>query len=151
MQNPSRLAVLLSSSAGLRLASIGVEGEAATQQLIPARQAGVEAPANLFFGPNGNMRALTQAGVIANIGPLIDLLPNAAGLDSEAARRSRGFEHGSTGLSFHPNQTVLAYDSAKVDQVPQTLSNASPHAHSCPFVRRHRAYARLCDNRGAIG
>jgi putative spermidine/putrescine transport system substrate-binding protein len=105
---------------GVAVQHVCVDGDAATQQLIAAQQAGAKAPADLFFGPNGNMRALTQAGVIANI-PLADLLPNAAGLDPEAARRSRGFEHGGTVLPFHRNQTVLAYNSANVDQVPQTL------------------------------
>jgi hypothetical protein len=42
-------------------------------------------------------------------------------LDPEAARRSRVFEHGGTVLPFHRNQTVLAYNWANVDQVPQTL------------------------------
>jgi ABC-type uncharacterized transport system YnjBCD substrate-binding protein len=105
---------------GVAAQHVCVEGDAATQQLIAAQQADAKAATDLFFGPNGNMRALTQAGVIANI-PLVDVLPNAAGLDPEAARRSRGFEHGGTVLPFHRNQTVLAYNSADVDEVPQTL------------------------------
>ena len=72
---------------GVAAQHVCVEGDAATQQLIAAQQAGAKAPTDLFFGPNGNMRALTQAGVIANI-PLVDVLPNAAGLDPEAARLS---------------------------------------------------------------
>lgn len=104
-----------------------VEGDAATQQLIAAAQAGGAAPADLFFGPNNNMRALTEAGVIANI-PLVDLLPNASNLEKAAARASRGFPHGGTVVPFHRNQTVLAYDSKVVAQAPQTIQEVFQYA-----------------------
>jgi ABC-type uncharacterized transport system, periplasmic component len=35
--------------------------------------------------------------------------------------RSRGFEHGGTVLPFHRNQTVIAYDSAKIAEPPSGL------------------------------
>jgi ABC-type uncharacterized transport system YnjBCD substrate-binding protein len=115
---------------GVAVKHVCVEGEAATQQLIAAKQADSKGPADLFFGPNGSMRALSDAGVIANVS-LVDLLPNASDLDPDAARRSRGFAHGGTVVPFHRNQTVLAYNSAQVDQVPQTLDalfdNAKEH------------------------
>src|SRR5438552_1841151 len=66
------------------------------------------------------MRALTKAGVIANL-PLVDLLPNATDVEQAAARASRGFKHGGTVVPFHRNQTALAYNSALVTKPPQTF------------------------------
>ena len=112
---------------GIPAKHVCVEGDAGTQQLIAAKQAGGAAPADLFFGPNNNMRALTEAGVIANVS-LVDLLPNAKSLEPAAAHYSRGFEHGGTVLPFHRNQTVLAYNSASVAQPPQTLQEVFQYA-----------------------
>ncbi|HSE75752.1 MAG TPA: extracellular solute-binding protein, partial [Dongiaceae bacterium] len=112
---------------GIPAKHVCVTGDAATQQLIAAKQAGQPAPADLFFGPNNNMRAMTEAGVIANI-PLVDILPNAAHLPDAAARYTRGFFHGGTVVPFHRNQTVLAYDSASVDKPPQTLQEVFQYA-----------------------
>ncbi len=106
-----------------------VDGDAATQQFIAAKSANTAAPADLFFGPNNNMRALTEAGIVANI-PLADLLPNTADLEQNAARVTRGFTHGGTVVPFHRNQTVLAYDSTKVTDVPQTLQAVFDYAKS---------------------
>src|SRR2546426_6056717 len=66
------------------------------------------------------MRALTKAGVIANL-PLVDLLPNAADVEPAAARASRGVKHSGTVVPFHRNQTALAYNSALVPNPPQTF------------------------------
>ena len=104
-----------------------VEGDAGTQQLIAAKQAGTAAPADLFFGPNNNMRALTEAGIVANVS-LVDILPNAKNLEPAAAHYTRGFEHDGTVLPFHRNQTVLAYDSASMPQAPQTLQEVFQYA-----------------------
>jgi putative spermidine/putrescine transport system substrate-binding protein len=112
---------------GIPAKHVCVEGDAGTQQLIAAKQAGKAAPADLFFGPNNNMRALTEAGVIANVS-LVDILPNAKKLEPSAARYSRGFEHGGTVVPFHRNQTVLAYDSASVSQAPETLQEVFQYA-----------------------
>jgi putative spermidine/putrescine transport system substrate-binding protein len=112
---------------GIPAKHVCVDGDAATQQLIAAKQAGTAAPADVFFGPNNNMRALTEAGIVANVA-LVDILPNAKNLEPAAARNSRGFEHGGTVLPFHRNQTVLAYDSASVQQAPQTLQEVFQYA-----------------------
>ncbi len=98
---------------GIPVKHVCVEGDAATQQFIAAKQANSASPADVFFGPNNNMRALTKRGSFANI-PLVDLLPNAAKLEENAARRSRRFRAWRHVVPFHRNQTVLAYNSAEV-------------------------------------
>jgi multiple sugar transport system substrate-binding protein/putative spermidine/putrescine transport system substrate-binding protein len=110
-----------SKETGIPVKHVCAEGDAATQQIIAAVGTGRPAPMDVFFGPNNAMRALTAAKAIANL-DLVDLLPNAAHLDPEAARRSRGFTHGGTVVPFHRNQTVIAYDSAAVAAPPDTLS-----------------------------
>ena len=112
---------------GIPAKHVCVDGDAATQQLIAAKQANAEAPADVFFGPNNSMRALTAAGVVANI-PLVDVLPNAAKLEPNAAHMSRGFSHGGTVLPFHRNQTVLAYNSSIVKDLPDTLQGVFDYA-----------------------
>ena len=112
---------------GVPVKHVCVEGDAATQQFIAAKQANTASPADVFFGPNNNMRALTEAGIVANI-PLVDLLPNTAKLEENAARRSRGFPHGGTVVPFHRNQTVLAYNSAEVKGLPDTLAGIFDYA-----------------------
>jgi len=112
---------------GIPAKHVCVDGDAATQQLIAAKQANAEAPADVFFGPNNSMRAMTEAGVVANI-PLVDVLPNAAKLEPNAAHMSRGFSHGGTVLPFHRNQTVLAYNSAIVKGLPDTLDGVFQYA-----------------------
>ena len=113
-------AAAFTKDTGIPVKHVCVEGDAATQQVIAAKQAGQPAPVDVFFGPNGQVRAMTMAGAVANI-PLVDLLPNASKLDDAAARRSRGFEHGGTVLPFHRNQTSLAYNSALIKEPPQTI------------------------------
>ena len=49
------------SATGIKIKHVCVEGDTATQQLLAAKQAGGAIPADVFFGPNNNMRALTQA------------------------------------------------------------------------------------------
>src|SRR5689334_12918442 len=105
---------------GIKVKHVCVDGDTATQQLIAAQQAGSKPPADVFFGPNNDMRALTKAGIVANL-PLVALVPAAQDLDKEAAVRSRGFEHGGTVLPFHRNQTVIAYDSARIAAPPSGL------------------------------
>jgi multiple sugar transport system substrate-binding protein/putative spermidine/putrescine transport system substrate-binding protein len=114
---------------GIPVKHVCVDGDAATQQLIAAKTANTPAPADLYFGPNNSMRTLTEGGIVANI-PLVDLLPNAADLDETAARATRGFSHGGTVLPFHRNQTVLAYDSEEVKDVPQTLQAVFDYARA---------------------
>jgi putative spermidine/putrescine transport system substrate-binding protein len=113
-------AATFTKDTGIPVKHVCVEGDAATQQVIAAKQAGQPAPVDVFFGPNGQVRAMTLAGAIANI-PLVDLLPNAGKLDDAAARRSRGYEHGGTVVPFHRNQTSLAYNSATIKDPPQTI------------------------------
>jgi len=113
-------AAAFTKDTGIPVKHVCVEGDAATQQVIAAKQAGQPAPVDVFFGPNGQVRALTLAGAIANV-PLVDLLPNAGKLDDAAARRSRGYEHGGTVVPFHRNQTSLAYNSATIKDPPQTI------------------------------
>ena len=124
-------AAAFTQQTGIAVRHVCVEGNAATQQLIAELQAGKPASADLFFGPNGRMRILTQGNVIANIA-LVDLLPNAADVEQTAARASRGFEHGGTVVPFHRNQTVLGYNSALVAKPPETfeelLSFAKEHS-----------------------
>ena len=105
---------------GIKVKHVCVDGDTASQQLIAAQAAGSKPPADVFFGPNNDMRALTKAGIVANL-PLVALVPEAKDLDREAALRSRGFEHGGTVLPFHRNQTVIAYDSAKIALPPTGL------------------------------
>ena len=116
-----------SKETGIPATHVCVDGDAATQQLIAAKQANAQSPADVFFGPNDSMRALTEAGVVANI-PLVDVLPNAAKLEPNAAHMSRGFSHGGTVLPFHRNQTVLAYNSAIVKSLPDTLQGVFDYA-----------------------
>lgn len=115
-------AAAFTQQTGIGVRHVCVDGNAATQQLIAEVQAGKLASADLFFGPNGRMRVLTQANVIANI-PLVDLLPNASDVEQTAARASRGFEHGGTVVPFHRNQTVLGYNSALVARPPETFED----------------------------
>ena len=115
------------AATGIKVKHVCVDGDTATQQLLAAQQAGGSPPADVFFGPNNNMRTLTKAGVIANI-PLIKLLPNALDVEPEAATRSRGFEHGGTVVPFHRNQTVIAYNSAQVANPPNTLEAVFDYA-----------------------
>ena len=105
---------------GIAVKHVCVDGDTATQQLIAEAQANKPASADLFFGPNNSMRALTKAGVIANLS-LVDLLPNAADVEPAGARASRGFKHSGTVVPFHRNQTALAYNSALVPNPPQTF------------------------------
>jgi len=105
---------------GIKVKHVCVDGDTASQQLIAAQASGSKPPADVFFGPNNNMRALTKAGIVANL-PLVAVVPEAKDLDKEAAVRSRGFDHGGTVLPFHRNQTVIAYDSAKIAQPPSGL------------------------------
>ena len=112
---------------GIPAKHVCVDGDAATQQLIAAKQADAQAPADVFFGPNNAMRALTAAGVVANV-PLVDVLPNAAHLEPHAAQMSRGFSHGGTVVPFHRNQTVIAYNSAIVKELPDTLQGVFDYA-----------------------
>lgn len=109
------------TATGIKVKHVCVDGDTATQQLLAAVQAGGAPPADVFFGPNNNMRALTKAGVVANIA-LIKLLPNALKVDPEAGIRSRGFEHGGTVVPFHRNQTVIAYNAAQVTNPPSGLA-----------------------------
>ncbi|MEI8180929.1 extracellular solute-binding protein [Aestuariivirga sp.] len=122
-------AAKFTEATGIKVKHVCTDGDAATQQFIAAAQGGATAPADIFFGPNNSMRALTEAGAIANI-PLVDVLPNAAKLEDNAARRSRGFTHGGTVVPFHRNQTVVAYNSAVVDALPDTLPALFDYARS---------------------
>jgi len=123
---------------GIAVKHVCVDGDTATQQLIAEAQAGKPASADLFFGPNNNMRAMTAAGVIANL-PLVDLLPNAADVEQAAARTSRGFKHGGTVVPFHRNQTALAYNSALVSNPPQTFEEL------LAFAREHSGKVTVTD------
>jgi len=105
---------------GIKVKHVCVDGDTATQQIIAAEQSGSKPPVDVFFGPNNSMRAMTKAGAIANL-PLVTLVPQAQDLDQEAALRSRGFQHGGTVIPFHRNQTVIAYDSAKIAEPPSGL------------------------------
>ena len=49
---------------GIPVKHVCVDGDAATQQFIAAQQAGGTPPADVFFGPNGNMQTLFEAGAI---------------------------------------------------------------------------------------
>lgn len=123
---------------GIAVKHVCVDGDNATQQLMAEAQAGKPASADVFFGPNNSMRALTQAGVIANL-PLVDLLPNAADVEQAAARASRGFKHGGTVVPFHRNQTALAYNSALVANPPQTFEEL------LAFAREHSGKVTVTD------
>lgn len=116
-----------SKDTGIPVKHVCVDGDAATQQFIAAAQAGSPAPADVFFGPNGNMRTLFEAGAIANV-PLTEVLPNAADLDPATASRSRGWPNGGVVVPFHRNQTVLAYNSAIVPDLPDTLEGIFAYA-----------------------
>ncbi len=123
---------------GIAVKHVCVDGDTATQQLIAEAQAGKTASADVFFGPNNNVRALTKAGVIANL-PLVDLLPNATDVEQAAARASRGFKHGGTVVPFHRNQTALAYNSALVAKPPQTFEEL------LAFAREHSGKVTVTD------
>ncbi|TLZ82557.1 MAG: extracellular solute-binding protein [Methanobacteriota archaeon] len=123
---------------GISVKHVCVDGDTATQQLIAEAQAGKPASADLFFGPNNSMRALTKAGVVANL-PLVDLLPNATDVEQAAARASRGFKHGGTVVPFHRNQTALAYNSALVTKPPQTFEEL------LVFAREHSGKVTVTD------
>src|SRR5256712_11577366 len=111
---------------GIAVKHVCVDGDTATQQLIAEAQAGKPASADLFFGPNNSMRALTKAGVIANL-PLVDLLPNATDVEQAAARASRGFKHGGAGGPGHRDQNALGHNRALVN-------NAAPAVEGLPAV-----------------
>ncbi len=123
---------------GIAVKHVCVDGDNATQQLIAEGQAGKPASADVFFGPNNNMRSLTQAGVIANL-PLVDLLPNAIDVEPAAARASRGFKHNGTVVPFHRNQTALAYNSALVSNPPQTFEEL------LAFAKEHSGKVTVTD------
>lgn len=123
---------------GIAVKHVCVDGDNATQQLIAEHQAGKAPSADLFFGPNNNMRALTKAGVIGNL-PLVALLPNAKDLEPAAAMYSRGFAHGGTVVPFHRNQTTLAYNSALVSSPPTTFQEL------LAFAQAHRGKVAFTD------
>ena len=110
-----------SKTSGVGVKHVCVDGDVATQQLIAERQAGKPPSADLFFLPNNNVLLMTGAGLVANIS-LVDLLPNARGVDPSVARESRGYLHGGTALPFHRNQTVVAYNSQFVSKPPDTFA-----------------------------
>ncbi len=117
---------------GIPVKHVCVDGDAAVQQFIAAQQAGTPAPADVFFGPNGAMRTLGAANMIANL-PLVAVLPNAQKLDPAAASASRGWANGGTVVPFHRNQTTLAYNSATVATLPDTLEGIFDLAKSQGF------------------
>ena len=56
--------------------------------LLRRKASGGKPPADVFFGPNNGMRALTKAGVVANL-PLVAVVPEAKDLDKQAALAPR--------------------------------------------------------------
>jgi multiple sugar transport system substrate-binding protein/putative spermidine/putrescine transport system substrate-binding protein len=134
-----------SKASGVGVKHVCVDGDVATQQLIAERQARKPPSADLFFLPNNNVRLMTGAGLIANL-PLVDLLPNAHGVDPAVARASRGYLHGGTALPFHRNQTVVAYNSQFVSKPPDTF------AALAEFARTHSGKVAITTpNRGGSG
>ncbi len=123
---------------GIAVKHVCVDGDNATQQLIAEHQAGKPPSADLFFGPNNNMRGLTKAGIVANLA-LVDLLPNAKNLEPSAAQYSRGFKHGGTVVPFHRNQTTLAYNSALVSTPPTTFEEL------LTFAQTHKGKVAITD------
>ena len=102
---------------------VTVEGPAGVQQLIAARDAGGDAPADVFFIPNGQVRLANESGVIANL-PLHTMLPSAPDLAEGPATVSRGYAHGGVVVPFHRNQTAIGFDtrSLAADAVPLTFA-----------------------------
>lgn len=99
-----------------------VNGEAAVQQLMAAKDAGRPSPVDVFFIPNGQVRVANEAGVIANL-PLHMMLPAAPDLAENAATVARGYTHGGVVVPFHRNQTAIGYDTRSVEaaDVPRTF------------------------------
>src|SRR5262245_53553608 len=52
-------AAAFTKDTGIPVKHVCVEGDAATQRVIAAKQAGQPAPVDVFFGPNGQVRAMT--------------------------------------------------------------------------------------------
>lgn len=107
---------------GIRVEYIRGDGAAAIQQLTASRNAGSAAPADVYFVSSGQMGALVENGIMANI-PLNTVMPNAEGLDQDLATQTGGFDHGGTFVPFHRNQTAIVYDTRafETDDVPETL------------------------------
>lgn len=118
---------------GLKVEYRSVKGEQAVQQLMATRQAGQPAPVDVFFMPNGQVRASQEAGIIANL-PLNTMLPTAQDLDQNAATVSRGFRHGGVVVPFHRNQTAIGFDTRHVsaEKAPRTFPELLAFAKANP-------------------
>jgi ABC-type uncharacterized transport system YnjBCD substrate-binding protein len=100
---------------GIKVEFFNVKIDAANQQMLAAKQAGKDAPTDVFFGAGGTTPALLQpGGVIGNL-PLNVLLPEAASYDQKLSVISSGYDHGGTFLPIHNNQTAIGYNSDLVD------------------------------------
>jgi putative spermidine/putrescine transport system substrate-binding protein len=118
---------------GLHVEYIKGQSAAATQQLIAAHNAKAKSPADAYFLSSGNLKALLEAGVVANV-PLNKLLPNAAAVDPTIATVTGGINHGGVYLPFHRNQTAIAYDTRTIaaDAVPTDLDKLLAWAKANP-------------------
>jgi putative spermidine/putrescine transport system substrate-binding protein len=118
---------------GITVTHLSIAGDAAVQQLIAAHEAGADAPADVFFMPNGQVRVANEAGVIANL-PLHTMLPAAPDLAEEAATKSRGYFHGGIVAPFHRNQTAIGFDTRSIAaaDVPLTFEAILDWARPTP-------------------
>lgn len=107
---------------GITVTHLSIDGAAGVQQLIAAHEAGREAPADVFFVPNGQVRVANEAGVIANL-PLHRMLPAAPDLAEEPATVARGYFHGGVVVPFHRNQTAIGFDTRSLapEEVPASF------------------------------
>ncbi len=118
---------------GITVTHLSIDGAAGVQQLIAAHEAGREAPADVFFMPNGQVRVANEVGVIANL-PLHTMLPAAPDLAEGPATVSRGYFHGGVVVPFHRNQTAIGFDtrSLAVEDVPATFEAILEWAQANP-------------------
>src|SRR5262249_13761256 len=113
-------AAAFTKDTGIPVKHVCVEGDAATQQVIAAKQAGQPAPVDVFFGPNGQVRALTLAGAIANV-PLVPPPPTAGRRQAAGARRPAAPEHAGPAGPSHPTHPSPPKNSPTTRAPPQTI------------------------------
>ena len=100
---------------GIDVTFASVETAPGLQQMDATSREGEPAPMDVYF--TSDLPA--DLDQMANV-RLIDLLPNTQNLNPQFTSVYHGIEHGGAYVPFHANQTVIAWSSAMVDNVPTT-------------------------------
>ncbi len=114
---------------GIKVNYLSVEPDTGLQQLDAAYREHKASPTDAYFSCD----LPTNLDEIANV-RLVDLLPNAADLNPKLSFSYKGIQHNGSYLPFHGNQTVLAYNSAVVKEMPDTFEGLLEYAKAHPHT-----------------